>query len=98
MEAPESVQQKELNQKRKNKMENLNEKKDYVEILLALKVEDIKDAIRFGFDSDLLNNLLTEYQVRKKECQNIGVDTRKYDKRVKNFIGRLNDVPISFII
>lgn len=76
-------------------MEN-EDKKYFMEMLLALKVDDIKDAVRLNINPHSINDFLKDYEKKRKECQEIGMDTREYDKKVKNLTSKLNLVPISF--
>ncbi len=76
-------------------MEN-EDKKYFMEMLLALKVDDIKDAVRLNINPHSINDFLRDYEKRRKECQEIGMDIQKYDKKVKNLTSKLNFISISF--
>ena len=76
-------------------MEN-EDKKYFMEMLLALKVDDIKDAVKLNINPHSINDFLRDYEKRRKECQEIGIDTKEYDARVNNLTSKLNFSSVHF--
>ena len=94
MEAQVLVQRKEPNLKLRNKMKQIDEEKYFGEMLLALKVDDIQDAIRAKINPLFLNDYLIEYQKIRKKCLSSGMNIRRYDKYFSDLTIELKQIII----